>query len=256
METRVYWTRDQVDAELDGWTVAVVDCLRATTTIAAALDAGCASVIPMAEEGEARRRAAERGALLAGERGCVPPPGFDLGNSPAAFTPQVVGGREVVLWTTNGSGALVGAARGAAAVLAFALVNVGATAAHLAQRHCRRLAIVCAGTEGEFSLEDAFAAGALIDRLFRGEGAGRALDDRGRAAWLLYRGGRRDPRAVLDAGTAAARLRQRGLGADVAFAARADALGVVALWREGALRLPEPAGATAAGGGAPALGRN
>lgn len=237
MQVRLWWTYEEVEpAELRDWSVAVVDCLRATTTIAAALAAGCSAVVPVEEEALARRWAAERGAILAGERACIPPAGFDLGNSPTAFTPSMIAGREVVLWTTNGSRALARVAEAGAEVLAFALVNAAATAEHLAREGCRRLAIVCAGTEGAFSLEDAFAAGALLDRLTGSEGIGPHFDERATAALLLYRGGREDPRAVLDATAAAAKLRQSGLGTDVGFAAQEDTLNVVPAWRSGALR--------------------
>ena len=167
---------------------------------------------------------------------CVPPAGFDLGNSPASFTPPVVAGREVVLWTTNGSRALTRVASAGADVLAFALVNAGAAAEYLTRAGCRRLAIVCAGTEGAFSMEDAFAAGALIERLAGREERGLRLDERATAANLLYRGGRADARAVLDATAAAAKLRQRGLGTDVGLAAREDVWDVVPVWDGVALR--------------------
>ena len=42
--------------------------------------------------------------VLAGERGGEALAGFDLGNSPAEFTAERVGGRTVVLTTTNGTG--------------------------------------------------------------------------------------------------------------------------------------------------------
>lgn len=238
MRVRVWWTHQTVQADaLRGWTVAVVDCLRATTTIAAALAAGCTAVTPMREESAARSLAAARNALLAGERNCVPPAGFALGNSPAEFTTERVDGREVVLWTTNGSQALrVAVEGGASDVLAFGLVNLAATARYLRQCRCRQLAVVCAGTEGEFSLEDAFTAGALLEGV-AGEGdGGLEADERGHAALLLYRGGRGDARGVFDATRAAAKLRAHGLGTDVAYAVRQDALDVIALWRDGALR--------------------
>lgn len=242
MRVRLWWTHGELDpAELDGWAVAVVDCLRATTTICAALAAGCAAVVPLEEEGAARRRAAADGAVLAGERACLPPPGFDLGNSPGDFRPAVVAGREVVLWTTNGSRALAKAAASQAGlVLAFALVNAAATARHLAHADCPRLAIVCAGTEGGFALDDAFAAGALLERLSRRHGVALALDDAAGAALFLYRGAGEGARAVLDGSAAAARLRERALEADIAFAAREDAIDVVAVWESGALRAAAP----------------
>lgn len=244
MEIRLWWTRQQVEpSALQGCTVTVVDCLRATTTIAAALAAGCTAVLPVEEEAAARHLASARGAVLAGERECLPPPGFDLGNSPGGCT-SALAGREMVLWTTNGSRALSQAATAGGPVVALALVNAGATAAYLRQSGCARLAIVCAGTEGKFALDDAFAAGALIDRLASDVPPG--LDERALSALLLYRGGRGNPRAVLDGTAAAAKLRALGLEADVAFAARPDALDVVALWQDGALR-PAPSATLPAG---------
>ena len=234
VDIRVWWTRQQVEpSALDGSTVAVVDCLRATTTIAAALAVGCAAVFPVEEEADARRLAAERGAILAGERACLPPPGFDLGNSPGGGTPALAG-REMVLWTTNGSRALSQAVAAGGPVVAVALVNAAATAAYLRRTGCGRLSIVCAGTEGDFAPDDAFAAGALIHHL--GVDAAHTMNGRAQGALTLFRDGRGDPRAFLDGTAAAAKLRARGLDEDVAFAARPDVLDIAAVWREGAIR--------------------
>ena len=234
MEIRAFWTAAEFDpAAHQGWTVAVVDCLRATTSIAAALAAGATGVVPVAEEDEARIWAREHSAVLAGERACLPPPGFALGNSPAAFTPTLVRHREVVLWTTNGSRALARARQAQGPLLAFSLVNAGAVATYLRQT-ATLLAVVCAGTEGEFSLEDAFAAGALISRL--GPNAPYALDERAQAAHLIYRGGRESMRELLSTTRAAARLRAAGLADDIGYVARMDVLDIVPVWRDGALR--------------------
>ena len=77
---------------LRGGVAVVVDVLRATTVMVHALAAGCEAVIPCAEIDEAKAIAAglpAGTALLAGEREGLPIPGFDLGNSPGEFTPDV-----------------------------------------------------------------------------------------------------------------------------------------------------------------------
>jgi len=92
--------------------VLVVDVLRASTTIAAALANGARAVIPFEGVDEAiiRARSLERSdVLLAGERKMAPIPGFTLGNSPREFTPDVVTGKTIVMTTTNGTAALAGA---------------------------------------------------------------------------------------------------------------------------------------------------
>src|SRR5690349_4455195 len=85
--------------------VVVFDVLRATTTIASALAAGAKEVRVFdtiaALQDAAASYSGER--LLCGERQCLPPPGFDLGNSPGAFVPEKVHGKTLFLATTNGT---------------------------------------------------------------------------------------------------------------------------------------------------------
>lgn len=241
MRVHLWWTHGDFPAETVAasgpWTVVVIDCLRATTSIAAALGAGCTAVRAAGGEPQARALAAAHRAVLAGERDCLPPPGFDFGNSPREFSPAAVRGRELVLWTTNGTQALTAAQAVAEELVAAALVNATAVARHLRAQRRRQVAMLCAGTEGNFSLEDAFAAGAVLHRLGETGEETLQLDERATAALLLYRGGRVDARAVLDGTVAATKLRQRGLGADVGFASQEDLLPVVPRWQDGALRL-------------------
>lgn len=162
MRLDVVLTADEVvPAALGGATVLVVDVLRASTTIIAALAAGCAGITPVGDPAEARRRAAADGALLAGERRGDPIMGFHLGNSPLEFTPDRVGGRTVVLTTSNGTRALL-AARGARAIGIAAFVNVSA-AAGWAAAEARDVVVLCAGERGRRSLEDHVCAGLLVE---------------------------------------------------------------------------------------------
>ena len=94
---------------LRGGIAVVIDVLRATTSIVYAFAAGCREIRPCADLDEARRLADSLPAgkaLLAGERGGMPPKGFDLGNSPREFTPKNCKDRTVVLTTTNGTRAI------------------------------------------------------------------------------------------------------------------------------------------------------
>jgi 2-phosphosulfolactate phosphatase len=72
--------------EVAGRTVFVIDVLRATTTMCAALANGARSCVPVGTIEDAMRLAQtleRREILLAGERGAVRIEGFDLGNSPS-----------------------------------------------------------------------------------------------------------------------------------------------------------------------------
>ena len=104
-------------AEVQGRTVFVIDILRATTSMCAALHNGAKAIIPVASTEEALRLAQTLGSedvLLAGEKNCLRIEGFQLGNSPLEMTEQAVRGKTLVLTTTNGTKALL-ASQGAAA---------------------------------------------------------------------------------------------------------------------------------------------
>ena len=165
MRIDVAATPDGLDpATVAASTVVVIDVLRASTCIVTALANGCEAIVPVASPEEARRRAAGlTNALIAGERRGEPLEGFDLGNSPLEFTRGRVGGRTVVMTTSNGTRALV-AARVAAAVGVAAFINHGAAAAWVLAEG-RDVLLLCAGERGARSLEDYVCAGMLVERL-------------------------------------------------------------------------------------------
>ncbi len=152
-----------------GHIVVVIDVLRASTTLTAAVAAGAGPIVPCLEVAEARQLARQRGhagpVLLGGERGGVRIDGFDLGNAPSEYVADVVGGRGLVFTTTNGTRAMMRCI-GAGRVLIGCFANLTAIAERL--RDPPRVDLMCAGTEGQVSWEDALFAGALVDRLGAG----------------------------------------------------------------------------------------
>jgi 2-phosphosulfolactate phosphatase len=156
----------EVEKELIGRAVVVIDLLRATSTICQALASGASEVVPFLEVPEARAAkaaAADRDrVLLGGERGGKLIEGFDLGNSPLEYTDDVVGDRRVFLTTTNGTRALT-LARVARRVVAGAFLNFSAVVACVAVESS--VGILCAGTEGKVTRDDLLAAGAFVDGL-------------------------------------------------------------------------------------------
>jgi 2-phosphosulfolactate phosphatase len=154
-----------------GSAVVVIDVLRASTTIAAALAAGASEILPCLSVDDARHRAtgsntegdeSESPPLLGGERGGERIEGFDLGNSPAEYTAERVAGRRIVFTTTNGTKALL-ASRDATRIVIGSFVNAAAVVAALSEDE--KIDLVCAGTDGEVTAEDVLLAGMLADRL-------------------------------------------------------------------------------------------
>ena len=177
-------------AETTGRVVAIIDVLRASTSIAVALANGARTVIPLdsTEDVVTRAKAFERSDVrLAGERQMRPIPGFDLGNSPREFTREAVEGKTVLMTTTNGTFA-IGAVQGARDVVIASYVNFSAVLAMLraALRGGADVAIVCAGRDRQFSLEDASCAGRFVHHLAKRDTA-LELNDAALAATFIDR---------------------------------------------------------------------
>jgi 2-phosphosulfolactate phosphatase len=141
----------------------VIDVLRATTTIAWSLQNGAEAIEAFANLEELEAAAAAWPAqqrLRAGERGGQRVAGYDLGNSPLAVTPELVGGKRIFMSTTNGTRSLA-AVKSVPLLLTACLPNRTAVARRLLEQECSRVWIVGSGWEGDYSLEDSLAAGAV-----------------------------------------------------------------------------------------------
>lgn len=195
-----------------------IDVIRATSTICAALAAGFDEIVCTTSVDAARAAAAD-GARLAGERGCVRIDGFDFGNSPAELA-AAEGAGTLALTTTNGTRLLVAAAARAERVYVGSLANLAATAAAVHAAGADDVAVLCAGVEGEFALDDAYCAGRLVAAL-----GGTWSDAATAAARLASSYG--SAREALEASESAANLRRVGLEADVDWCARESVIDVV-----------------------------
>jgi 2-phosphosulfolactate phosphatase len=222
----------------------VIDVLRATSTIATALANGAGSVIPVREPDEAiatMKRIGRDRVLLCGERGSRRINGFDLDNSPASYTAEAVLGKTLAFTTTNGTRALIDAARDGAVVYCGALLNRKAIVNALREGEPHDALLVCAGNEGAVSFEDLLGAGAIVAQLYR---ADRTVQrsDAARAAMTVYEANAKQLTTAIAFGTHARALRDAGFAADVAACARLDVLDVVPVYREGLITALERAG--------------
>jgi 2-phosphosulfolactate phosphatase len=148
--------------EVTGKLVVVVDIFRATSTMVAALAHGVTEILPFADL-EACRAMQSQGYLIAAERDGLTASGFELGNSPLAYTDGAYAGRKLAMTTTNGTLAIE-KSKGAAEILIGAFPNLQATVTYIQSRDLDVL-IHCAGWKGRFNLEDSLYAGALVQAL-------------------------------------------------------------------------------------------
>ncbi len=171
-------------------TVAVVDVLRATSSLVTMFERGLIRAIVVDSLRDARALALRNFSLLCGEVKSLPLAGFDHGNSPAEFAELSLKGKSAVLWTTNGTRAFHGVSD-APVVAAAALINRRAVAARIVdEARSRKLdvAVVCAGLERgtAYSLEDNVTAGAIVEAAREHDGA-IELTDEAWAALHLWR---------------------------------------------------------------------
>lgn len=147
----------------------VIDTLRFTSTACIAIQAGANSIAVMSNIEAARGLAigSQPRRILCGERHCTKISGFDLGNSPLEYVPAVVGQRQLIFSTTNGTVA-VEAAQPAQTIALGSLLNRNAIAQWLIAQSVDNAWLVCAGTDGQVAQEDVLTAGAILDRLVVG----------------------------------------------------------------------------------------
>lgn len=144
--------------------VVVVDILRATTSMIAALAHGAKSVIPVASV-EKAMELKKNGFPVAAERDGRLLNFADFGNSALDFMHGEVAGEKVVFTTTNGTMAIQ-YAKELGDVLIGAFSNLSALAGWVAKQN-RNAIILCSGWQNTFCLEDTIFAGALIEKLLQ-----------------------------------------------------------------------------------------
>ncbi len=204
----------------------VVDILRATSAIAAALFHGARSVIPVAsiEEAETFRK---KDFLVAAERGGAIVPGFQYGNSPLSYLDNPdIRGRDLVLSTTNGTQA-IDIAKHHGPLVTGAFSNISALTTFLNEQCPQDVLILCAGWKNRMNLEDTMFAGALASRLLQhGYGLDTDADATLMALYLFEKAGEN-----LDAFMANSshrnRLQHLDLKADIAWCMQEDTCPVI-----------------------------
>ena len=147
----------------------VIDVLRATTTIATALNAGAEAVQTFSDIEQLKSQSSSWEAnkrLLAGERGGMKVEGFDLGNSPLACTAEVVKDKRLFLTTTNGTRALQRVEK-SPCVITAAQINRQAAVNYILETQPETVWMVGSGWQGDYSVEDTACAGAIAQSIFQ-----------------------------------------------------------------------------------------
>ena len=220
------------DIDFHSHIAVVIDVLRATSVITTALENGARCVIPVrtVEEAQQLYEASNPAQTFrGGERHALKIEGFELDNSPMNYQRQVVEGKEIIITTTNGTQAIQ-SVQGADTIVLACLRNVRAVAEHLLKSN-KDIVIVCAGTEGRFSLDDGLCAGGLLHLLK--EKTTVESDDLGILLERFFRDSALDPIHALKDCLHVKRLLSVGFDDDVAFCLQTSVSEVVPIVRDG-----------------------
>jgi 2-phosphosulfolactate phosphatase len=167
--------------KIDNSIVVVIDILRATSSIVYGIDNGAEAIIPVAQVEDCRAYA-DQGYLLAAERNGEVVEGYNFGNSPFSYSTDKVGGKTIVLTTTNGTRALHLARKRASQVVIGAFLNLESLCGWLKTQD-KNVLLLCAGWKDQFNLEDTIFAGAVVREL---RSSFTHFDDASTAAEDLY----------------------------------------------------------------------
>lgn len=155
--------------------VVMIDVLRASTTICAALFNGAKEIIPYQELQKAvgtYSNLSRDSRFMGGERKGLKPEGFDAGNSPFEYSPDKVDNKTIIFTTTNGTRTFVKAKEATKKIIG-AFVNHNVVLEEINSYIERsssaeediNITFFCAGNEGRQSYEDVCCAGAFISEL-------------------------------------------------------------------------------------------
>ncbi|MCO5235754.1 MAG: 2-phosphosulfolactate phosphatase [Chitinophagaceae bacterium] len=151
--------------DLNKTIVVIIDVLRATSTIAAALFNGAKHVIPVDNVARCIELGNLLDAITAGERDGKIAEGLQHGNSPLEYPRSFVEDKVLVLTTTNGTRLLYTALeKGAQTLITASFLNLSVVASYLLEQN-QNVLLACAAWKNRINMEDTLLAGAIIDRV-------------------------------------------------------------------------------------------
>jgi len=226
--------------DISNKTIIVIDVLRATTTIAYAL-LGCSKIIPVETIEDAiflSQKYARNEILLAGERFCLKPESFDLGNSPGEYIKDKIQEKTIIFSTTNGTRALK-LAQNAKFITTAAFVNASACADKVFNAN-NDVLILCAGRSNKTTKEDSACAG-LIAKLLTEKCIENSinfeLSDASDIALKYYDYYKDDIPGLLKSAEAGKNLIEVNLEKDIKDCSMIDAISIATEYKDGFIKI-------------------
>lgn len=151
--------------DLKNAVVVIIDVFRATSTIASVLHNGAKCIIPVDTVPKAIEISKRIDAIAAGERDGKIADGLQHGNSPLEYSPDFIGGKTLVLTTTNGTKLLhMALDNNADTIISGSFPNLSSVCKFLIAQN-KNVVLGCAGWKDRYNLEDTLFAGAVISKI-------------------------------------------------------------------------------------------
>jgi 2-phosphosulfolactate phosphatase len=221
-------------------TTVVIDVLRATSTIATALNNGAKEIVPVGSvEFAVKFSGGMFGGqtLLGGERNTKKIEGFALGNSPFEYSKDVVEGKTIVYFPTNGTKSIV-KAKYSENLYTCSFLNINAVAKHLITLNTD-VEIVCAGRNSYFSIEDSICAGMLVSKIKKVK-KDALVNDSGTAVLTLYEKYGSNLIRMLRESDHGKILLENGFDADLTYCSSIDLLDIIPTYSNNVLKRSAP----------------
>jgi 2-phosphosulfolactate phosphatase len=123
---------------------------------------GAKEVIPVDSVQQCIQLGKQLECITAGERDGQVAPGLQYGNSSFEYPKEFIGGKTLVLTTTNGTKLLhMALAKGATEIITGSFLNLSAVCEHLVQIK-KNVILACAGWKDRVNMEDTMMAGAVV----------------------------------------------------------------------------------------------
>jgi len=209
----------------------MIDVLRASTSICAALANGVKAIIPVSEIEELKRMK-KMGYLIASEREGLKLDFADMGNAPTQFLDPQLKGTTIAYSTTNGTRAInLINEQEETSIYVAALTNITTLTDYIISRS-ENLVIVCSGWKQKFSLEDAVVAGAYCERLMENDRY-QSICDSSTASVDLWKLAKKDLPGYIDKCIHRHRLAKLGLDDSIPYCLTADTTPVIPFVNDG-----------------------
>jgi 2-phosphosulfolactate phosphatase len=238
MKVNIIFSPNNVDdLYFTGKITVVIDVLRATSVILKAISVGAKEVIPVSSIDFAMKISVNSHGgqtLLCGERNTKIIDGFDLGNSPLEYTEETVNGKSVILFTTNGSKAIV-KAKYSEKVFVASFNNLSKMAEYLVNLN-KDVEIIASGSSGIFCLEDSICAGALVKKMLEHKPE-IELTDASNASLVLNEKYGSDIFNMMNTCEHGVLLKENGFESDIEFCSTIDNLPIIPYFTGGEIKL-------------------